>query len=83
MKAGQIFDQERKEVLKAGIQNLVRMWELREGESRRGPEMDIPKSSSGAAHPDKRKVRLGLTIKKYDPVNFYIFNALVHQGKKP
>lgn len=63
MKAGQIFDQERKEVLKAGIQNLVHMWELREGESRRGPEMDIPKSSSGAAHPDKRKVRLGLTIK--------------------
>ncbi|XP_017347020.2 protein moonraker isoform X2 [Ictalurus punctatus] len=55
LKAGQIFDQERKEVLKAGIQNLVHMWELREGESRRGPEMDIPKSSSGAAHPDKRK----------------------------
>ncbi|XP_026780725.3 protein moonraker isoform X3 [Pangasianodon hypophthalmus] len=55
LKAGQFLDQERKEVLKAGIQNLVRMQELREGESRSRPEMDIPKSSSGAAHPDKSK----------------------------
>ncbi|MCI4385878.1 hypothetical protein PGIGA_G00055740 [Pangasianodon gigas] len=55
LKAGQFLDQERKEVLKAGIQNLVRMQELREGESWSRPEMDIPKSSSGAAHPDKSK----------------------------
>ncbi|KAK3531727.1 hypothetical protein QTP70_025957, partial [Hemibagrus guttatus] len=55
LKAGQFLDQDRKEVLKAGIQNLVRMRELREGESQSRPEMDVPKSSSGSAHPYKCK----------------------------
>ncbi|KAF5904366.1 protein moonraker isoform X1, partial [Clarias magur] len=55
LKAGQFLDQERREVLKTGIQNLVRMQELRQGTSRGGPEMDIHKSSSGVAHPDKNK----------------------------
>ncbi|XP_058270505.1 protein moonraker isoform X3 [Hemibagrus wyckioides] len=55
LKVGQILDQERKEVLKAGIQNLVHMQELREGERQSRPEMDVPKSSSGSAHRDKCK----------------------------
>ncbi|KAI5626703.1 protein moonraker isoform X1 [Silurus asotus] len=55
LKAGQLLDQERKEVLKVGIQNLLCMQELREAKSGSLPETDIPKSSSGAAHPDKSK----------------------------
>lgn len=81
LKAGQFLDQDRKDVLKAGILNLVRMTELRERESQSRPEMDIPKSPSGSAHPDKRKVRLGLTITKHVPVNFQIFG--ISCQKKP
>ncbi|XP_047676752.1 protein moonraker isoform X2 [Tachysurus fulvidraco] len=55
LKTGRFMDQERKDVLKAGIQSLVRMRELREGESQSRPEADVPKSTS-SAHPDKCKL---------------------------
>ncbi|KAF7700061.1 protein moonraker isoform X2 [Silurus meridionalis] len=55
LKAGQLLDQERKEVLKVGIQNLLCMQELREAKNGSMPKTDIPKSSSGAAHQDKSK----------------------------
>lgn len=74
--AGQFLDHERKEILKAGIQNLVCIREQREMESRSRPQIDITKSSNSAAHPDKSKVRLQLTVTKQGLVNFHIFNAL-------
>ncbi|KAM9468737.1 protein moonraker isoform 4-T4 [Clarias gariepinus] len=55
LEAGQFLDQERREVLKTGIQNLVRMEKMRQGTSRGGQGMDIHKSSSGVAHPEKIK----------------------------
>lgn len=72
MKAGRFLDQERKEVLKAGIQNLIRMQEQRVREIRSRPETDIPKTSSDATDPDKSKVRLEFTIKKHGLVNLNI-----------
>ncbi|XP_060799999.1 protein moonraker isoform X2 [Neoarius graeffei] len=56
LKAGQFLDQDRKDILKAGIQNLMRMRELRERKSWSRPDMDIPKSPSGSTHPDKSKL---------------------------
>ncbi|XP_060744443.1 protein moonraker isoform X2 [Tachysurus vachellii] len=53
LKTGRFMDQERKDVLKAGIQSLVHMQELRERESQSKPETDVPKSST---HPDKFKL---------------------------
>lgn len=75
LKTGRFMDQERKDVLKAGIQSLVHMRELREGESQSKPETNVPKSSTSSAHPDKCKVRLGLIITKHGLVNFFIFNT--------
>ncbi|GAA6109665.1 protein moonraker isoform X2 [Tachysurus ichikawai] len=56
LKTGRFMDQERKDVLKAGIQSLVHMRELREGESQSKPETNVPKSSTSSAHPDKCKL---------------------------